>query len=269
VNGELQAQNNDSPSRTGPIDSIPRVATPNPSAAIADGLLVLDQVHTYIAGSHILQGISFDVTAGKTTVLLGRNGAGKSTTLRTIMGTLPAAKGSIKLDGRELVGKPPHFAARQGIALVPEDREVFVSLTVEENLKLAQRARASRGQAGIEGAYALFPDLQQARTRSAGAMSGGQQQMLAIARAMVNHNRVLLIDEPTKGLAPVIVKKLQEIFQSLQGEGETILLVEQNLEFAQAVGSRFFVLDEGRIVFGGPMGELSRDPDLLRRYVGV
>jgi branched-chain amino acid transport system ATP-binding protein len=226
-------------------------------------------VHTYILGSHVLQGVTFDVTAGETTVLLGRNGAGKTTALRTIMGTLQAERGSIRLDGRELRRKPAHYVARQGVAIVPEDREVFVSLTVEENLRLAQRGDASRGQAGIEQAYTLFPDLGHARARSAGAMSGGQQQMLAIARAMVNHNRVILIDEPTKGLAPVIVKQLQQIFSSLREEGETILLVEQNLEFAQAVGDRFFVLDEGRIVHSGQMDELMRDPVLLRRYIGV
>jgi len=238
-------------------------------AGSRSSLLALADVHTYIAGSHILQGVSLDVTEGETTVLLGRNGAGKSTTLRTIMGILPPARGSITLGEVKLDGKPPYFVARQGIGFVPEDRDVFVSLTVEENLKLAQRAGVSRGAAGIEHVYSLFSDLRVARGRSAGAMSGGQQQMLAIARAMVNRNRVILIDEPTKGLAPVIVQELQSIFRSLRDEGETILLVEQNLEFAQAVGHRFFVLDEGRIVHGGPMDELARDSELLRRYIGV
>jgi branched-chain amino acid transport system ATP-binding protein len=248
--------------------AFPQAGSPLPSQA-SRPLLTLEDVHAYIAGSHILQGVSFDVTKGETTVLLGRNGAGKSTTLRTIMGIVQAERGSISLDGQELRGKPSHAIARQGIALVPEDRDVFVLLTVEENLKLAQRGNASRGVGGIEQAYSLFPDLRAARARSAGAMSGGQQQMLAIARAMVNHNRVVLVDEPTKGLAPVIVKQLQSIFQGLRGEGETILLVEQNLEFAQAVGDRFFILDEGRIVHGGGMGELTADPETLRRYVGV
>lgn len=232
-------------------------------------LLALRDVHTYIAGSHILQGVTFDVTAGETTVLLGRNGAGKSTTLRTIMGLLPAQRGTITLEEEDLRGQAVYHVARRGIAFVPEDRELFVSISVEENLKLAQRGKGSRGQAGIEQAYRLFPDLRQARERSAGAMSGGQQQMLAIARALVNRNRVVLVDEPTKGLAPVIVKQLQGIFRSLREEGETILLVEQNLEFAQAVGDRFFVLDEGRIVHGGRMEDLNRNPDLLRRYIGV
>lgn len=236
---------------------------------MTEDLLALDNVHTYIAGSHILQGVTFNVIEGTVTVLLGRNGAGKSTTLRTVMGILTAARGSITLDGQELRGRPSYSIARQGIGFVPEDRDVFVSLTVEENLKLAQRGGASRGPQGIEQAYTLFPDLRTARGRWAGAMSGGQQQMLAIARALVNRNRVVLIDEPTKGLAPVIVKQLQSIFQSLREEGETILLVEQNLEFAQAVGDRFFVLDEGTIVHGGRMEELTGEPEVLRRYVGV
>lgn len=232
-------------------------------------LLALQDVHTYIAGSHILQGISLDVTKGETTVLLGRNGAGKSTTLRTILGLWQAAHGSITLEGTELTGKSPFVISRQGIGFVPEDRDVFVSLSVEENLLLAQRKGATRGAAGIEQAYRLFPDLRDARSRSAGALSGGQQQMLAIARALVNRNRVVLVDEPTKGLAPVIVKQLANIFRSLREEGETILLVEQNLEFAQTVGSRYFVLDEGRIVRGGRMDELAKQPELLRRYIGV
>ena len=249
------------------------MAVRNPVAtATGDGegaVLSLRNVHTYIAGSHILQGISFDVMPGEITVLLGRNGAGKSTTLRTIMGGLPAEEGSIALHGRELRGRPAYFVARQGVGFVPEDREVFVSLTVEENLKLAQRGEASRGAEGIQQAYALFPDLEKARARSAGAMSGGQQQMLAIARALMNRNRVMLVDEPTKGLAPVVVKQLVQIFGALRDEGETILLVEQNLEFALEVGHHFYVLDEGRIVHGGRMDELTRDPEILRRYIGV
>jgi branched-chain amino acid transport system ATP-binding protein len=231
-------------------------------------LLALTNVNTYIAGSHILQGVSFDVPEGETTVLLGRNGAGKSTTLRSIMGLWPVASGSITLGGRELAGRPPHLIARQGLAFVPEDREVFVGLTVEENLRLAQRT-GSEGKAAIEKVYRLFPDLYAARGRSAGAMSGGQQQMLAIGRALINHNRIVLVDEPTKGLAPVIVKHLAGIFRTLREEGETILLVEQNLEFARSAGDRFFIIDEGRIVHSGRMDEIDRDPALLRRYIGV
>ncbi|HEX8918801.1 MAG TPA: ATP-binding cassette domain-containing protein, partial [Chloroflexota bacterium] len=188
--------------------------------------------------------------------------------LRSILGLWPVARGSITLAGRPLSGRPAHLIAREGVGFVPEDREVFIGLSVEENLKLAQRG-GSDGKAAIDKVYGLFPDLRTARNRSAGAMSGGQQQMLAIGRALINRNRILLIDEPTKGLAPVIIKHLTEIFRSLREEGETILLVEQNLEFSRAVGDRFFIIDEGRIVHGGRMADLDRDDELLRRYIGV
>jgi branched-chain amino acid transport system ATP-binding protein len=231
-------------------------------------LLSLQDVHTYILGSHILQGVTFDVAERQTTVLLGRNGAGKSTTLRTIMGLWPTERGRITLGGSALGGKPAYAIPRLGIGFVPEDREIFRSLSVAENLKLAQRSTDSDSSA-IERIYVMFPDLRAARDRSAGAMSGGQQQMLAIGRALVNRNRIVLIDEPTKGLAPVIVRQLQGIFRSLKETGETILLVEQNLEFARAVGDRYFILDEGRIVHGDEMENLDDSKDLLRHYVGV
>lgn len=237
--------------------------------AAIETLLAVQNVHTYIAGSHILQGVSFDVVAGQTTALLGRNGAGKSTTLRTVMGLWPVQSGSITLSGRELAGELAHVIARQGVGFVPEDREVFAAMTVEENLRLAQRRGSKDGIAAIEHVYDLFPDLRQARDRSAGAMSGGQQQMLAIGRALINRNRVILVDEPTKGLAPVIVRQLTAIFRSLREQGETMLLVEQNLEFARAVGDRYFIIDEGRIVHAGRVEELDGEPELLRRYIGV
>ncbi|GAC1323785.1 MAG: ABC transporter ATP-binding protein [Chloroflexota bacterium] len=235
-------------------------ASPMPALALVD-------VHTFIAGSHILQGVTFDVPSGLTTVLLGRNGAGKSTTLRSIMGVQSAQRGSITVDGEQIRGKPAHLVARRGLGFVPEDRDVFASLTVHENLELARRSGDS--VARIERVYSLFPDLQRARNRSAGAMSGGQQQMLAIGRALVNRNRVMLVDEPTKGLAPIIVQQVEDVFRSLRDDGETILLVEQNLDFARNVGDRYFILDEGRIVHGGSMDDLHEHPETLHRYIGV
>ncbi len=244
-------------------------ATPVVKHSSDNPLLTLREVHAYLGQSHILQGISFDVETARTTVLLGRNGAGKSTTLRTIMGIVGAARGSIMIGTEELRGRPAHLVARHGIGFVPEDREVFASLSVEENLKLAQRRGSRDGEAGVERALGLFPDLRPARRRSAGALSGGQQQMLAIARALINPTRVLLVDEPTKGLAPIIVQQLASLFQRLRDAGETILLVEQNLQFARLVGDRFFILDEGRIVHGGAMSDLDHRPELLQRYIGV
>lgn len=246
-----------------------RGAMPVVEQSSANALLTLHEVHTYLGQSHILQGVSFDVETARTTVLLGRNGAGKSTTLRTIMGIVAAARGSIRIGTEDLRGRPSHAVARHGIGFVPEDREVFASLSVEENLKLAQRGGARDGEAALERAFTLFPDLRPARRRSAGALSGGQQQMLAIARALINPNRLLLVDEPTKGLAPIIVQQLASLFQTLRDTGETILLVEQNLQFARLVGDRFFILDEGRIVHGGAIKELDHQPELLQRYIGV
>jgi branched-chain amino acid transport system ATP-binding protein len=245
----------------------PWVAPGHHSAPQTRTLLSLTDVHTDIGGSQILQGVSFDVTAGEVTVLLGRNGAGKSTTLRTIIGVLVARRGSIRLDGQELRGKPAHWVARQGLGFVPEDREVFATLSVEENLKLALRQQGQEAKNAIEYVYTLFPDLYDARHRSAGTLSGGQQQMLAIGRALVNRNRVILVDEPTKGLAPIIIDRLQDIIRKLRGQ--TILLVEQNLTFAQAVGDRFFLLNDGRIVRGGSIHELVMEPEILRHHLGV
>ena len=242
----------------------PSTGSPNASSHVP--LLGLQDVHTYIAGSHILQGVSLDVTNGETTVLLGRNGAGKSTTLRTILGLWSARSGSITFAGASLTKLPAHRVVRLGLGFVPEDREVFGSLTVQENLELAQRGR---DKTSLNRVYELFPDLAVARKRSARGLSGGQQQMLAIGRVLVNRNRILLIDEPTKGLAPVIVQQLADVLRALQREGQTTLLVEQNLEFARAVGDRFFILDDGKIVHSGSMETITHDADLLQRYVGV
>jgi branched-chain amino acid transport system ATP-binding protein len=235
-------------------------------APAAEPVLALTDVHTYIGGSHILQGISFTVAPGRVTVLLGRNGAGKTTTLRSIVGLTPAARGEIRFAGGEITRQEPHRIVRRGVGYVPEDRDVFAGLTVAQNLILARRPGASPERLAL--AYRLFPDLETRGAQRAGTLSGGQQQMLAIARALVNDNRLLLIDEPSKGLAPVVVKQVTEALAAIKGT-TTILLVEQNLAMAQALGDDAVIVDDGRAVFAGPMAAVAADEALQARYLGV
>lgn len=234
--------------------------------APAKPVLSLASVQTYIAESHILQGVSFGVAAGRVTVLLGRNGAGKTTTLRTILGLLPASSGTITLDGVDITGDPVHKIVRRGIGYVPEDRDVFAGLTVEQNLRLAQRPRAESER--MMRAYELFPDLKHRATQRAGSLSGGQQQMVAIARALLNPNRLLLVDEPTKGLAPVVIRDVLQALETVAQE-TTILLVEQNLRVAERLATDVVVLDHGTVVHRGGMAELFAQPELVSSLLGV
>ncbi|CAA9538996.1 MAG: Putative branched-chain amino acid ABC transporter, ATP-binding protein [uncultured Thermomicrobiales bacterium] len=236
------------------------------STPAVDPLLRLAGVHAYIGESHILQGVDFAVAPNRVTVLLGRNGAGKTTTLRTILGLVPAASGTITFDGVEIGTEKPHHVVRRGVGYVPEDRDVFAGLTVAQNLRLAQRPGASRERWAL--AHALFPDLERRADQRAGSLSGGQQQMVAIARALVNDNRLLLVDEPSKGLAPVVVAQVTEALAAIKGT-TTILLVEQNLAMAQALADDAVVLDDGRVVYTGPMAELAADEALQTRYLGA
>ncbi|MDQ3044894.1 MAG: ABC transporter ATP-binding protein [Chloroflexota bacterium] len=233
---------------------------------VATPLLELVQVHTYIAESHILQGLSFAVMAHRVTVLLGRNGAGKTTTLRTILGLQPAASGEIRFADADISRGPVHQTVRRGIGYVPEDRDVFAGLTVEQNLRLAQRPGATPERMAF--AYDLFPDLKRRASQRAGSLSGGQQQMVAIARALVNENRLLLIDEPSKGLAPVVVTQVIEALTAIKGS-TTILLVEQNLAMAAALGDDAVIVDGGQVMHTGAMAEIARDEALQARYLGV
>lgn len=230
-------------------------------------LLELDAVHTYIGQFHILQGVTLAVPAGGCTVLLGRNGAGKTTALRTIMGLLAPRSGRVAFAGRPIGGLPAHAVARLGIAYVPEDRGIFTDLTVEENLKLALRGRvrlADRRKLVLE----LFPDLDRFWHRKGGTLSGGQQQMLAIARALVSDVRLILLDEPSKGLAPLIVQELARTLNRMKRE-QTILLVEQNFDMAAAVGDGYFIIDDGRTVHRGAMADLAAEAGLQARYLGL
>jgi branched-chain amino acid transport system ATP-binding protein len=231
----------------------------------AEILLAVRDVNVYLAESHILQGVSFDVRAGGITGLLGRNGVGKTTTLRGILGLVPRT-GSVVLAGEETRGLATHEIVRRGVAYVPEDRDVFAGLTVEENLRLAERAGAPLR---YDLAYELFPELKQRAAQKAGTLSGGQQQMVALARALLNgDNRILLVDEPTKGLAPLVVRHVVEALRRA-AEVTTILLVEQNLSVAHSLVRDVVVLDQGRVSFTGNVDQLMGDPALARRHLGL
>jgi branched-chain amino acid transport system ATP-binding protein len=231
-------------------------------------LMSLKEVHTYIAQHHILQGVTFDVNAGRPTVLLGRNGAGKSSTLRAIMGLNPVTSGGIQLDDTAITGLPPYDIARMGIGFVAEERAVFYNLTVEENMRLSMIEENEQIWARMEMIFELFPDLKKLWRYNAGLLSGGQKQMLAIARAFVNDHRLLLIDEPSKGLAPIIVDQVGESLMQIQ-ETTTIILVEQNFHLASMVGADYFILDDGRVVHQGQMEDLIHDDKIKHKYLGI
>lgn len=231
-------------------------------------LLKLENVETYIGQFHILQGISFTVNEGEVTVLLGRNGAGKTTTLRTIMGMNPASSGSILFKSKEIRQLPTYKIAQNGIGYVPEDQGIFADLTVEENMKVAMRTENDETQQRLLSVLELFPDLKKFWKKQGGLLSGGQKQMLSIARAYVNQNDLLLIDEPSKGLAPIVVEKVMESIMRLK-EKTTIILVEQNYMMASNIGDNFYIIDDGRTVLDGKMALLKGDEELRRKYLGI
>jgi branched-chain amino acid transport system ATP-binding protein len=226
-------------------------------------LLSVSDLHVYLGESHILQGIDFDVAEGGVTALLGRNGVGKTTTLRALMG-LVDRRGRIALAGEDVTATPTHKIVRHGVGYVPEDRDVFAGLTVEENLRLAER----NGDPRYELVYDLFPELKRRGKQLAGTLSGGQQQMVAIARALLNDNRLLLVDEPTKGLAPLLVAEVARVLERV-AELATVLLVEQNLGVVNRVARDAVVLDTGRVVHVGPAKELLADKPMVHRMLGV
>jgi branched-chain amino acid transport system ATP-binding protein len=231
-------------------------------------LLSLTGVHTHVGRYHILHGVDMTVAKGRLTMLLGRNGAGKTSTLRTVMGLWPASSGRIAFDGSDVTAVPTPAIARAGIAYVPENMGIFSDLTVRENLILAARGGEIDGER-LKWIFGLFPALEKFWSLAAGALSGGQKQMLAIARAIVEPRRLYLIDEPTKGLAPAIVGNMIAAFRELKATGATILLVEQNFAAARALGDDVAVMDDGRIVHAGPMAELAEDTSLQQRLLGL
>ena len=235
-------------------------------------LLTLRGVHTHIGAYHILHGVDLSVPKGQLTMLLGRNGAGKTTTLRTIMGLWRASAGTIELDGQDITARPTPDIARLNVAYVPENMGIFADLTVRENLLLAARqARrvAQMDSARIDWIFSLFPAMKTFWNHPAGKLSGGQKQMLAVSRAIIEPRDLLIVDEPSKGLAPAIIDNMIEAFRQLKAQGVTLLLVEQNLNFARQLGDEVAVMDDGRVVHSGRMADLAADVDLQQSLLGL
>jgi branched-chain amino acid transport system ATP-binding protein len=238
----------------------------------ATNLLELNGVHTHIGAYHILHGVTFSVREGEVTMLLGRNGAGKTTTLRTIMGLWSASAGDLRFKGQSLKGQATPDIAARGIAYVPESMGIFSDLTVQENLVLAARAARHAGELDtqrLEWIFGLFPALKKFWLYPAGKLSGGQKQMLAVARAIVEPRALLLIDEPSKGLAPSIIQNLISAFNELKRQRTTILLVEQNFHMARSLGDAVAVMDNGAVVHTGAMRELADDESMQQRLLGL
>lgn len=234
-------------------------------------LLELKEIHTYYGQSHVLQGLSLEVGEREVVSLLGRNGAGKTTTMHSVMGLVPPRTGSVRLRGEELRGKPPHEIFRRGVTLVPQGRRIIPSLTVEENLRLALIAIPTRVSVKEElgRVYRQFPILEERRKQRAGYLSGGERQMLAIARALLGRPRLILMDEPSEGLAPIVIREIAHIIREIKGTGVSILLAEQNVKLALEVADRHYVLDKGRVQFQGTREELEGNPQVMQSYLGV
>jgi branched-chain amino acid transport system ATP-binding protein len=228
--------------------------------------LKLENVHTYYGLVHMLRGVSLEVAPGELVAILGRNGAGKTTTIKSIMGLAPPKEGKVFFKGEDITGLAPHLIARRGISYVPASRGIFSTLSALENLKIFQK-KGARWDA--EGVFDLFPRLNSMKKRHGNTLSGGEQQMLAIGRALVTDPSVILLDEPSQGLAPQIVELVVDMLEKLKSEGLGIILVEQNLHMALDVADRVYILDQGEVVFHGASDELRNDPDLTITYLGV
>ncbi len=232
-------------------------------------MLNVENIHTYYGLSHILFGISFDVGKGEIVSLLGRNGAGKSTTMRSIMGLTPPREGAITFHGKALKGKKPHQIARMGVGYVPDTRRVFADLTVGENLDIVARKTEGKMDWDKAQVYTVFSALKAIDGRKAGYLSGGEQQMLAIARALMINPTFLLLDEPTEGLAPIIVETLSEQIRHLRDSGVTVLLAEQNVKMAMRLSDRAYVIDDGVIRYHGTVAELQANDEVRKKYLLV
>ncbi len=232
-------------------------------------ILSVEKINTFYGDSHILFDVDMSIAEGEVVSLLGRNGAGKTTTLRSIMGLTPPREGSVCWLGEEVQRLKPHEIARKGVGFVPEDRRIFSRLSVEENLEIG--AFKLEGPSGwtLERIYGLFPKLEQLKAHKGNELSGGEQQMLAIARALMGAPRLVLLDEPSEGLAPAIVKDVGEMIGTLRDEGIAVLLVEQNTRFACRLSDRVYIIDNGRVRFGGTVAQLEADEELKSRYLAV
>ncbi|HKC06476.1 MAG TPA: ABC transporter ATP-binding protein [Methylomirabilota bacterium] len=231
-------------------------------------LLTVDDIHTYYGEAHILQGVSLTVGEGEVVTMIGRNGAGKTTTLLSIMGIARARRGAVRLGGADITRLETHDIVRRGIGWVPEERRVLPNLTVLENLRLGMMAAAGAGsEQRLEEALEFFPRLRDRIAQKGRFLSGGEQQMLAIARGLVARPRIMLVDEPTEGLAPLLVQSLTDILREINRRGTTILLVEQTLEVAMALSHRLYVMDQGRIQFEGTPDALRQDPTIQQRFL--
>jgi branched-chain amino acid transport system ATP-binding protein len=236
-------------------------------------MLEVRDVHSYYGKSHILHGVSLDLKAGELVCLLGRNGVGKSTTLKSIMGVVSPRQGSIRFHDQELIGKAPFEISRLGLGYVPEDRRIFRSLTVHENLlmgiKGGNKGSHEQGEWTIERVYRLFPKLEERKNNKGAHLSGGEQQMLTVVRTLMGNPRVILVDEPTEGLAPLIVKDVLDMLAAVRKSGVTILMVEQNFKAAIKVADRFYIMSKGQIVFAGDTAELLAAEGIRKNYLEV
>jgi branched-chain amino acid transport system ATP-binding protein len=234
-------------------------------------LLKVEDIHTYYGFSYVLQGISLEVDQGEAVALLGRNGVGKTTTLKSIIGVAPPRAGQIFFEGSNIVGLAPYQIVRRGIAIIPDTRRIIPNITVYENLKLAMLKNKDPKEEKdlVEMAYSYFPRLRERANVLGGALSGGEQQMLAIARALVSKPKLMLVDEPTEGLMPTLVEMIAEKLKELQRSGLTMLLVETNLDVALKVADRVYVMEKGQVRFSGSRDELLRSPEIQQKYLGV
>jgi len=232
-------------------------------------ILEVDNVHTYVSGYHILQGVSFKVEEGKITTILGRNGVGKSTLLKTIIGILKPVQGKIFFKNLDITPLPPHKIINMGIAFVAAERAIFGGLTVEENLSIAFNGNREEYESRLEKIFEIFPDLRRLRKLKARNLSGGQQKMLAIACGVIKQPNLMMLDEPSEGLSPVFVRRVMETIEKLKEEGTTILLVEQNFNAVKKIAESCYFMDKGQIVYQSEIEDINKHPEILTRYLGV